>query len=136
MKIATTKTTVRALQALLANVDLDEEVGFTRATKKEPVPCWCGCGGTTKSRFCPGHDSKFHGLAKLVARGEANLEKALDRLPHEEARIEFQRHVDLEIPRHETRVADKADKAAKAAVSEDAEVDFYEDVQDEVLVTA
>jgi hypothetical protein len=33
--------------------------------------CWCGCGGTTKSRFVPGHDARFHSNAKNTARGKA-----------------------------------------------------------------
>jgi hypothetical protein len=33
--------------------------------------CWCGCGTPTAKKFAPGHDSKFHSLAKKVARGQA-----------------------------------------------------------------
>lgn len=33
--------------------------------------CMCGCGGVTKSRFCPGHDSKFKSvLRKRLADGD------------------------------------------------------------------
>lgn len=67
--------TVADLQALIAGADPSEPVVFTRSTKtvNSTGTCWCGCGGTTKSRFVPGHDSKFHGLAKKVARGEAEM---------------------------------------------------------------
>ena len=112
MKIATTKTTVRDLTALLANADPSDEVVFTRATKKASGPCWCGCGGTTKSRFVPGHDSRFHGLAKRVARDQADHDEAIAGLPHDEAVTEFERHVADEQPLHRLRVAEKAKKKA------------------------
>lgn len=39
------------------------------AKKDRPLkPCECGCGGTTKSRFCPGHDSYLRGLCLRVHR--------------------------------------------------------------------
>jgi len=34
-------------------------------------PCLCGCGAETKSSFRPGHDSRVHGLAKKIARGQS-----------------------------------------------------------------
>ena len=113
MKIATTKTTVRDLLALLADADPTEEISFTRATKKAPVACWCGCGGTTKSRFVPGHDSRFHGLAKRVARGEADHDEAIQSLAHDEAIAEFDRHVADEKPLHALRQQQKAEKTAE-----------------------
>lgn len=129
MKIATTKTTVRDLLALLnvavaeGDADLSDEVSFARATKKQPVPCWCGCGGTTKSRFVPGHDSRFHGLAKRVARGQANHDEAIASLPHDKAVTEFERHVADEQPvwalkqqeKAEKKTAREAEKAARKA---------------------
>jgi hypothetical protein len=111
MQIRPTKTTVAALRALLAGADDNEEITFAKG-KKEPVPCWCGCGGMTKSRFVPGHDSKYHGLAKRVARGEADEAESLAALPHDESRTEFLRCVAEERPLHARRIAEKA--AAKA----------------------
>jgi hypothetical protein len=40
------------------------------AGKATTGACWCGCGGQTKGRFVPGHDARFHSLAKKVARGQ------------------------------------------------------------------
>ena len=126
MRIDTTKTTVRDLLTLLADADPSEEVSFARATKKATVPCWCGCGGTTQSRFVPGHDSRYHSSAKQVARGQADHEEELARLPHDEARAEFDRHVAAEKPRHAAKEVEKAaererresDKVAKTAQKE------------------
>ena len=40
-----------------------------RGKRNRPeVPCECGCGGTTKSRFVPGHDSYLRGLVLRVHR--------------------------------------------------------------------
>ena len=112
MKIATTKTTVANLLALLQDADPTEEVSFGRTNPKTPAPCWCGCGGTTKSKFVPGHDSKFHGLAKKVARGQADHADALIGLAHDEARAAFEAHVAAEKPLHEAREEAKAAKKA------------------------
>ena len=112
MKIAATKTTVADLLALLQDVDPTEEVSFGRTNPKTPAPCWCGCGGTTKSKFVPGHDSKFHGLAKKVARGQADHADALIGLAHDEARAAFEAHVAAEKPLHEAREEAKATKKA------------------------
>ena len=63
--------------------------------------CWCGCGGSTKSRFVPGHDARFHGLAKKVARGTApkdfDAEAYLETLPCDAAREDFLAHVEAEL---------------------------------------
>lgn len=42
--------------------------------KPKPVrPCECGCGGSTKSRFVPGHDGRLHGWVLRVERGVVKL---------------------------------------------------------------
>lgn len=42
--------------------------------KPKPVrPCECGCGGSTKSRFVPGHDGRLHGWVLRVERGVIKL---------------------------------------------------------------
>ena len=41
-----------------------------RATR----PCECGCGGTTKARFVPGHDSYLRGIAIRIERGVMKIE--------------------------------------------------------------
>jgi hypothetical protein len=71
-------------------------VEFTRTLKKDQTgTCWCGCGATTKSRFAPGHDSKFHSLAKQVARGQAEMPTEF---VHDDAKADFMKHVDAERP--------------------------------------
>jgi hypothetical protein len=95
---------------------------------KFPGVCFCGCGGATKGRFVPGHDSRFHASAKNAARDEAagkkpNLDALLDALPCEEARDEFAEWYEAEFPiateKFEAAEAEKARKAeekeAKAA---------------------
>lgn len=44
----------------------------TPRAKKEKVEsaCKCGCGGVTFAAFCPGHDARYHGWAKKIARGD------------------------------------------------------------------
>ena len=114
MKITTTTTTVRALLAALAGRDADEAVEFVRPVKAATGECWCGCGGTTRGgKFVPGHDSKFHSLAKQVARGLAEMptEWVCDG-----AEDDFLTWHDKEVPLHEAREAAKAEiKATKAA---------------------
>lgn len=127
MQITTTPTTVAALRALLADAPDDEAITFAKAPKRQAGPCWCGCGGTTKGRFCPGHDARYHGLAKRVARGEANEAEALAGLAHDEARADFAKHVAAEQPKHEAKQAEiAAAKAAKAAEKAAAKADEAE----------
>ncbi len=95
----------------------------TRTVKLKPlVACWCGCGGTTRSRFVPGHDARFHGRAKKVARNELDMIEQLTALPHDEARAEFERHVEMETPKAEAKAALEAQiKALKSAKTETAD---------------
>lgn len=87
---------------------------FPRTKKtKTPVACWCGCGGSTKSRFVPGHDARFHGLAKRVARNEADAETALASLPHNEAREAFEAYAN----KTSDKDAAKTDTVANVAAS-------------------
>ncbi len=84
-----------------------------KAAPKPLVPCWCGCGGETRGRFVPGHDARFHGQAKKVARGLLEPGFGSTSFPHEEARAEFARHVALEAPKAAAWLAAGAEKAAK-----------------------
>ena len=90
----------------------------------------------------PGHDARFHAAAKRVARGEANLQDELARLPHDAARDLFKQHVADETPkaalrqqkldaekqakedaakaREKAREDAKAQKAAEAQAAKDA----------------
>lgn len=46
------------------------------ATRKAKTlkACMCGCGGTTYSKFTPGHDSRLNALVLRVERGLLKLE--------------------------------------------------------------
>lgn len=79
-----------------------------KAKGKTKNRCWCGCGGLTNGKFVPGHDAKFHGLAKKVAR---DLEEMPDAFEHEEAEADFMKWYNAERPIHLAKVAEK--KAAK-----------------------
>lgn len=47
----------------------------TRSRKEKPLkPCECGCGGQTKSKYAPGHDSYMRGAALRVERGLMTLD--------------------------------------------------------------
>jgi hypothetical protein len=50
-----------------------------RPPHREPRVCECGCGGSTKNRFMPGHDSKLRGWVLRVERGVMRL----DEIPHD-----------------------------------------------------
>lgn len=91
--IETTTMTVSAQLKVLKGRDGADII--TCGTAKAPAvtkggECWCGCGGSTKSRFAPGHDAKLHSLAKKAARGEEDLNDAVAGLPHDAAVKEFE----------------------------------------------
>lgn len=115
MRIDTaTVLTVAQLRALIADAPDTASIDWAKTPKKQLIgECWCGCGATTKSRFAPGHDSKFHSLAKQVARG---LEEMPTEFVNEDAEADFMKWHDAEVPKHEARVMEKlAKNAAKAA---------------------
>jgi len=88
--------TVADLRALLVDVEGTTQVEFTKTLKKDQTGvCWCGCGCQTKSKFAPGHDSKFHSLAKQVARGQAEMPTEF---VHDDAKADFMSHVEKERP--------------------------------------
>ncbi len=88
----------------------------TTKTAKPLATCFCGCGGTTKSKFVPGHDARFHGWAKKVVRGELAAEPILTALPHDDARNAFIDYAEKFEPVEAARKAkEAADKAAKLA---------------------
>ena len=97
MKIDISRTfTVADLRTLLVAAEGTAQVEFTKTLKKDMTgTCWCGCGATTKSRFAPGHDSKFHSLAKQVARGQSEMPTEF---VHDDAKADFLSHVETERP--------------------------------------
>jgi hypothetical protein len=89
---------------------------------KALTTCFCGCGGTTKSRFVPGHDAKFHSVVKQCIRGLLDPTETRDALPHDAARQEFDDYAAKILPREvarqeaeEAKAKAKADKLAAKA---------------------
>ena len=97
MKIDISRSfTVADLRSLLVAAEGTAQVEFAKTLKKDQTgTCWCGCGATTKSKFAPGHDSKFHSLAKQVARGQAEMPTEF---VHDDAKADFLSHVGAERP--------------------------------------
>jgi hypothetical protein len=127
------------------NVEVSDNLSkrlLERPNGKQTVNvCWCGCGGETKGKFVPGHDSKFHGLAKKVARGEADMPTSF---VNEDAEADFLKHFNAELPRHEAKVAEeaaaKAQKEARLAAkkaeieAKKAEEEVEEETEEEIAV--
>lgn len=113
-QIVTVADLLRVVEGLAPTTELT----FGRTLKSQQVnTCWCGCGGETKGRFVPGHDARFHGLAKRVARGEAEMPATF---VSDEARADFMKWHDREVPvarakAEARRVAEEAKAAAKVA---------------------
>ena len=107
-----TVKTVRDLRTIIEDLDDDMPVALrgTRSSSynsTEPTnQCWCGCGGLTRRRFCPGHDARFHGLAKRVARGEAEMPSSF---VNEEAEAYFMNWYDRELV--QVRIREKVEAA-------------------------
>lgn len=74
-----TWTATALIEALMGIPDPDNTVlnfvgkSTPATTSSASGTCWCGCGTPTAAKFAPGHDAKFHGLAKKVARGQAAM---------------------------------------------------------------
>lgn len=108
---------------------------------KPRFPCWCGCGGTTQSRFVPGHDGRFHGWAKKVARGTISAEEAealMAKMPHDQARAHFRDLVEAERPFVEAwrtfQAAKAAHKQANLAVRVPTPAETLEQPADEPVI--
>jgi hypothetical protein len=67
----TAETLIKALQGVSPETKLIFG-SSTKTTADATGTCWCGCGLPTAKKFAPGHDARFHGLAKKVARGQAH----------------------------------------------------------------
>ena len=105
MRIETNRAwTVAELLAVVGGADPETVLVFGKTLKSSVKGvCWCGCGGATGGRFVPGHDSKFHSLAKQVARGLVVMPEFVS----DEAEADFMKWHDAEVPVHEARVAAK-----------------------------
>ena len=125
MRIETNKTwTAADLRAALVGVDPGVVLIFGKTLKSEAKgECWCGCGGSTGGKFVPGHDSKFHSLAKQVARGQED--RPTD-FVCDDAEVDFDKWHDAEVPVWEAkealRVAKEATKPLKAKVTKTTKV--------------
>ena len=120
MRIETNRAwTVAELLAAISETAPETVLVFGKTLKADVRGvCWCGCGGATGGRFVPGHDSKFHSLAKQVARGLAEMPEFVS----DEAESDFMKWYDAEVPVFEAKEATKAvlDAAkAKAKVKAD-----------------
>ena len=124
MRIETNKTwTAADLRAALVGVDPGVVLIFGKTLKSSiKGTCWCGCGGSTGGKFVPGHDAKFHSLAKQVARGQAEMPEFVS----DEAEEDFLKWHDAEVPVWEAkealRVAKEATKPLKAKVTKTTKV--------------
>lgn len=60
-------------------------VEVTKKARKggRPAKCLCGCGEVLKPKrtFRQGHDARFHGNAKKVARGKMTMTEATKGMP-------------------------------------------------------
>ena len=118
MRIETNRAwTVAELLAFVGGADPSVVVVFGKTLKSSiKGVCWCGCGGATGGKFVPGHDSKFHSLAKQVARNLAEMPEFVS----DEAEADFLKWHDAEVPVFEAKEAAKAiTSAAKAKVKAD-----------------
>jgi hypothetical protein len=97
MRIETNReTTVADLRELLKDADPSTVIVFGKTLKsKQKNECWCGCGGETGGKFVPGHDSRFHSLAKKVARGQETMPTSF---VCDEAEADFMMWHDREVP--------------------------------------
>lgn len=85
-----------------------------RKRERPDKPCECGCGGTTKSRFCPGHDSYLRGLALRVYREVMTLDDVRKLAGGEIGKAQ------AEAVEREIKEMKKAGKLTKAKVAEHA----------------
>ena len=118
MRIETNRAwTVAELLAAISETAPETVLVFGKTLKADVRGvCWCGCGGSTGGRFVPGHDSKFHSLAKQVARGLAEMPEFVS----DEAESDFMKWHDAEVPVFEAKEAAKVVlDAAKAKVKAD-----------------
>jgi len=89
----------------------------SKKATKPTRPCYCGCGGETQSRFVPGHDARFHGWARKIAKGDLQLDLVLATLPHDEARDEMLASIEHVKPKLAEEARKRAEKAAEAAAN-------------------
>ena len=94
-----------------------------KTAKKKPTrPCYCGCGGETQGRFVPGHDARFHGWARKIAKGELTMDEVVAVLPHDEAKEEMAHCVEHMRPKLEAEARLRAEKAVAKAKERAAEL--------------
>jgi hypothetical protein len=90
--------------------------------KKPTRECFCGCGNPTQSRFVPGHDARFHGWARKVAKGELDRDLVMATLPHDEAREEMAQCIEHMKPKLALEAQRRAERAAEKLAEESAKL--------------
>lgn len=122
--------TVAELRAHMIGAGDNLVLEFVKTPKKDQTgECWCGCGASTKSRFAPGHDSKFHSLAKRVARGQEAMPESF---VNADAEADFMKWHDatspLPVKAPKAKAAKKSvEERVVAAVSEPHESEAWEE---------
>jgi hypothetical protein len=77
----TTETTTEAQETVLGGVLISESAPETSSGKQSVYKfCMCGCGGQTKARFAPGHDSRLKSRLLAAYRSEAGLSEDAEAL--------------------------------------------------------
>jgi len=107
--------TVADLRAAIEDLADDTLLTFGKVLKsQQKSTCWCGCGGETGGKFVPGHDSRFHSLAKKAARDQ---EPYPTEFVNDEAEADFAMWYERELPiwqagqpLRDLKAAGKADK--------------------------
>jgi hypothetical protein len=88
-----------------------------RSSGSPPTCRWCGCGGATRSRFVPGHDARFHSLAKKVARGLVTMP---ENFVNADAKADFLKHHDAERARVAAKATAKVESSSAKSIGESA----------------
>jgi hypothetical protein len=86
--VTTAKTTKAAKLAKVAKPATEKK----EKKEVEVRECLCGCGGTTKSQFCMGHDAKAKGMLRRVIDGKADANTLPEALLRELPNLKFVRH--------------------------------------------
>jgi hypothetical protein len=126
------ETTVADLLNILKDADPTAAITFGKTLKADVKnECWCGCGGSTGGKFVPGHDSRFHSLAKKAARGQ---EPYPTEFVNDDAEADFAMWHDREVPIWEAKQKLKA--AKDAAKTTKPVVESVEEVEPDAALLA
>jgi hypothetical protein len=66
----TEQTATKAAKAdRFVALSTDQAKAIATTARPAVTPCLCGCGGTTKGRFVPGHDATLKETLKATVKG-------------------------------------------------------------------